>query len=595
MSLFEAENKIPTEQMSVSLPSVNGLNYSATQEIRFEIPDNIEYFNPKATSFECDVKLAFPTLSASQTYTRLQLDPDIGAQSLISRVQISTKSGVLLEEIAGYDVKCKMEYNYTNSQSVQNKRAITEGCTTETPDSRGTLGGSKSNAMNHSNNPYFQSYSRNAATLNGSSAPNASEIFVDCKVVLPLHCGILGADRAFPNKLAGSLVISILLQDNNRVFRQLDSVMKYRRLKSNPLFHSINGSKVSGSLAPNGSTDTFYFQNFNSQHISPSHCPFLISEQFGFTDENGSVDQVFTAVDGTYGLPTISALTMETVGTETLMKVTLNASVKLVGGGMNASDGDDYYAYSRAITEGDEFNPTYTVSNCNLICEKVSAGGFTSDIENMMREGGSVVYDFMNCTNYRYSQLVGDRVAQISINPNSKRMKAICCLPCDASVYRTVQAINASATYRIKPVNNQDVLFYANDSGLAGISNNLSSYQFLYGSEASGGPRLQPSRRVSTSKTSSGLSISAQPLIETDKALDAARIYAHSFAKFNENFGVFRAVALENGVYDARGVDFQLSVEYNETNGPQKPMLWNNFVYSLRSIVIRQDSVTIDI
>ena len=36
MSLFEAENKIPTEQLSVSLPSVNGLNYSATQEIRFE-------------------------------------------------------------------------------------------------------------------------------------------------------------------------------------------------------------------------------------------------------------------------------------------------------------------------------------------------------------------------------------------------------------------------------------------------------------------------------------------------------------------------------------------------------------------------------
>ena len=593
MSLFEAENKIPTEQMSVSLPSVNGLNYSATQEIRFEIPDNIEYFNPKATSFECDVRLAFPTtLAANQTYTRLQLDPDIGAQSLISRVQISTKSGVLLEEIAGYDVKCKMEYNYTNSQSVQNKRAITEGSTTETPDSRGTLGGSKSNAMNHSNNPYFQSYDPNAATLNAASTPNASEIFVDCKVVLPINCGILSADRAFPNKLAGSIVVSILLQDNNRVFRQLDSVMKYRRLNSNPLFHSINGSKVSGSLVPNGSTDEFFFQNENSQHISPSHCPFLIGEQFGFTNSDGTTDQVFTSASG---LPTIKEITMATVGTETLMKVTLNSSVELTGGGMNASDGAEFWAYSRAITEGGEFNPTYTVSNCNLICEKVSAGGFTSDIESMMREGGSVVYDFMNCTNYKYSQLVGDRVASISINPNSRRMKSICCIPTDASVYRTVQAINASATYRIKPVNNQDVLFYANDSGIAGISNNLSSYQFLYGSEASGGPRLQPSRRVSTSKTSSGLSISAQPLIETDKCLDAARIYAHSFAKFNENFGVFRAVALENGVYDARGVDFQLSVEYNETDGPQKPMLWNNFVYSLRSMVVRQDSVTIDI
>ena len=593
-NLYSAENKIPTEEMSVSLPSVNGLNYSATQEIRFEIPNNIEYFNPESTYMEADIRLKFPALAADQTYTRLQLDPDIGAQSLISRVQVSTMSGVLLEEINGYDVKCKMEYNYTNTQAVQNKRAITEGSSTSTPYSRCTTGGTLSNAMDHTTNPYFQAYDNNAATLNTASVPNASEIFVDCKVELPLNTGIFGGNRAFPNKLAGNLVVTILLQDNHRVFRQLDSVMKYRRLTSNPLFHSTNGSKISGSLADNGSTNVFYFQNENSQHITPAHCPFLIGEQFGFVKEVGVIDVVFNSASG---VPKISEITMDTVGTETLMKVTLNSSVQVVGDGMNASDGAEYFAYSRALTEGSAFEPTYSVSNCNLICQKVDAGGFTSDIESMMKEGTSIVYDFMNCTNYRYSQLVGDRVATININPNARRMKAAVCIPCDASVYSTVDAINASTTYVVYPEGAvyADTTFRANDSGLSGITNNLSSYQFLYGNEANGGPRLQPSRRVSTKKTSSGLSISSQPLIEIDKSLDAARIYAHSFGRFIENFQISRAVALENGVYDARNIDFQLSVEYNELLPPTKPMLWNNFIYSLRSIIIKQDSVTLDV
>tara|TARA_R110000737_G_scaffold219227_1_gene235356 strand:- start:703 stop:936 length:234 start_codon:yes stop_codon:yes gene_type:complete len=43
---WKASNKIPVQQTSVRLPSTNGLNYSAGQEIRLSIPEDITYFNP---------------------------------------------------------------------------------------------------------------------------------------------------------------------------------------------------------------------------------------------------------------------------------------------------------------------------------------------------------------------------------------------------------------------------------------------------------------------------------------------------------------------------------------------------------------------
>ena len=45
-SFWEASSKIPVEQTTVRLASTNGLTYSAGQEIRLTIPQDIRYFNP---------------------------------------------------------------------------------------------------------------------------------------------------------------------------------------------------------------------------------------------------------------------------------------------------------------------------------------------------------------------------------------------------------------------------------------------------------------------------------------------------------------------------------------------------------------------
>ena len=165
-----------------------------------------------------------------------------------------------------------------------------------------------------------------------------------------------------------------------------------------------------------------------------------------------------------------------------------------------------------------------------------------------------------------------------------QKCKAIFCIPTDATVYTSQQNINASETYKIA-VNelssaNPDYYLRSDRSGLVGIVDHLSDYQWIYNG------RLQPNRKVETSKISNSISINGQFLHELDKALSSAKIFGHSLAKFNKNFCVPRALALGNGAYDARGKDFVLQLNYNETTAPTKNHLWNNFVYHIRTIEI---------
>jgi len=65
--------------------------------------------------------------------------------------------------------------------------------------------------------------------------------------------------------------------------------------------------------------------------------------------------------------------------------------------------------------------------------------------------------------------------------------------------------------------------------------------------------------------------------------------------KYNENFVIGRALALGSGVYDARNKDFNLQVNYQETNAPSVPKLWKNYVFHLRRLVIKGDSILVEI
>jgi len=589
-SYWQASDKIPIEQKSVRIPAENGVNYIAGQEIRLRIDPTLKFFNPEETYLEFKVQIKPPTYSASGTDnlpcpTRLQLDAETGGQCLVRSLRIHDSNGVLLEEIENYNTLVAVKYDYHTNDSLKNKRAMTEGSSRHMIQTRGTVGNLKSDA----NNWYNPEYTKSLIGTNPINASFTSADFLNAKICMPLHSGILSNDRIFPNMLVGGITVTLLLEDNSRVFRMNDGAMRFRKLTLNPMFlDRKNAGGVNASVPTNGSFSSFRLRQRNSIANVPTQCPFVVGEKLGFQRYvNGNASVV--VFQNASHEPVINNITVD----GDYVRINLNASVEVDGIGIPDTDTVPVFVFSKSVGDATSYDPTYTVSDVNLIVQQVMPPAtYESSMMRKMKEGGVINYDFGSFTTYKYSQLSSDRVANIRLPINNSRCKSILCVPTDATVYTTKQNLNASTTYiesnfGALQTSDPDFVLRANRSGLTGILDEVSSYQWLYDG------RLQPNRLISLVKTATTKSISAQHLIELDKALSQSGITSHSMEKFNKNFVIGRALALGDAVYDARNKDFSLQVNYENTSAPSKNKLWLSFVHHIRSIRISGNSVSV--
>ncbi len=559
-SFWTANDKIPIAQRRVSVPSENGLEYSAGQKIMISVPPSIQYIQPKESYLQLDVKLALPSV-ADEAVTRLMLDETLGAQVLIRDLRIYSGGvgNVLLEEYQNYNVITALKYDYETNDTIRAKRALTEGSLNHSVECRGTCGTTTSNKNDCVTNPYFKPHSGTV------SASFTNDDFKTVKCLLPLNTGIFSNDKVFPVLMTEGLKLEIILERDTNVFRNLDQTLDNRMLNANPIFHSINGSDTAPSNASTtGTFGEFYVTRDNNQ-IGSAQFPFVVGEKLGFKNLTGANETTFT-VD-----PVIDQIELDPgAGDFGLVKITLKDDMDIA---TNAPTNRAFVLYSRS----DAGSPTYTVSNVELVLQQLTMpDGYTRKMLSMMKEGGSMNYDFLSFTNYKYSQLASDTVANIRLPFNQSRAKAVLCIPTD-STNRTVEAdTRASGTYLISQ-ENHDVANRSDRTGLVGITDNLTNYQFFYDG------KLNPSRKVSTAKLASRTSIDQQPLIELEKALAQSKIIPYSFRAFQSNFCIGRALSLQDGVYDTRNRDFNLQVEYNTAGSVNH--LWNCWISHIRRIV----------
>jgi len=274
-----------------------------------------------------------------------------------------------------------------------------------------------------------------------------------------------------------------------------------------------------------------------------------------------------------------------------MIKVKLNASYS-----PTRTLDQDFFLYSKSIENSATYNPTYTITNAEFVVQKVEMPqGYTSKLASMMKGGGAMNYDFVSATNYKISQQSAERVANLRLPLTQSRAKAILCIPTDASASGTKDLLMAKTTYetdydldadRVTRIENVN---HSQRTGIAGCADFLSSYQLFYDG------KLNPNRKVFTSKISNKVSVDAQPLIELEKALVMSGIKPFSMLKFRENFCIGRALSLQNGVYDARGRDFALQVEYQETDAPDIDKLWHCWCVHLRRIVISGSAISLQV
>tara|TARA_R100000541_G_scaffold6392_1_gene13929 strand:+ start:2050 stop:3768 length:1719 start_codon:yes stop_codon:yes gene_type:complete len=572
MSFFVADNKISIKQESIAIPSINGLNYNPGQLIELKIdPSQIKFFDPKNSYLQFNVKLQMPT-EASGAVAKFMLDSHIGAQALIKDIRIHDgNNNALLEEIVGYNIATMLKYDYHCNDSLRNKRALSEGAGGRiTP--HGQLGTRQSWQNSHKQG--FTVPDDDGETRTGL-LKNAS--YCNVKVCLPLNTGIFQNDKVFPSMLTNGLRIQILLEDADKVCRMCEGVMLNRKKRLNPFFHSSNGCLTStgaGGAMVNGTDYTTIFLTQDNGYLDPASVPFAVGERIAIVLASTGVEVA--------SVPNITISKIEFVSGFNLIKLTTNAFTP--GTTINTVANASHLLISKSVEGQSSYNMTYSVKDVNIVLQSLDMGSqYEADMLRRMREGGTINYDFLSMTNYRYSQLASDLVAQIQLPIENRRMKSVICVPTDSSVYTNKQILQASGTYEVVSGEFQD------RCGLVGISDNIQSYQFTYDG------RLQPSRLVDCSKTSSKTSVSQQHLIELEKALTAGGISGQSMLEFNNNFVLGRSVAVQGGVYDARNRQFSLNVNYTGASAPGKNKLWNNFVFHIRRMTIAGDTISVEV
>jgi len=597
MSFWTSDDKIPISQTKVSVPAEHGLQYSPGQKCEFKLPAGINFFQPSESYLNLTVKLK---KDAVNDPTRLQLDAETGMHVLIKDVRIYSGGAgrILLEEYQNYNVLTALKYDYETNDTLKAKRALTEGATVFSERSRSTTGLEHTQQNNLEENPYFKSMDGSASY----STAFTDDEYLDVKGLLQLNTGIFSNKKVFPIGMTEGLVVEIIFEDARRVFRTLDQTSRYRHLAMNPFFMSSNGTDdTAAPAAPNSAPQFPVAANasaFREFFVRRDNCqgwgedvdsfPFCIGEEITFMNASTGIENADTTRDAT---PAIISRIEYQAGVFNAVKVVLNGSYR-----PTADFTQELVVCSRAIEKASTYTPTYLIKNAEMILQQVEMPqGYTSKLSQMMKGGGAMNYDFLSGTNYKISQLASERVANLRLPLSQSRAKSVLCIPTDASSSGTKELLEAATTY----ITHYDLEsdsgtrnWNANHSqrtGLVGCIDELTSYQLFYDG------KLNPNRKVFCNKLSTKNSVDSQPLIELEKGLQMGGIMPFSFKKFRENFAIGRALSLQSGVYDTRGTDFNLQVEYQETSAPTIDKLWMCWCMHLRRIVISGNGIALQV
>ena len=597
MSFWTADDKIPISQTKVSIPAEHGLEYSPGQKCEFHLPAGINFFQPSESYLNLIVRLK---KDPTNDPTRLQLDAETGAHVLLRDIRVYSGGAgrQLLEEYQNYNVLTALKYDYETNDTLRAKRALTEGATIYSEHARNDHGIEQSMQNNLEENPYFK-------PADGSSSYSTAftdDEYLDVKALLQLNTGIFSNKKIFPIGMTEGLIVEIIFEDARRVFRTLDQTSRYRHLASNPFFMSSDGTDDTAApgapnstpqlpAAANASAFTqFWVRRDNSQGwgANVNSFPFCIGEEITFMNASTGIENPDTTRD--VGAPTIKRIEYQ-AGELNAIKVVLNSSYR-----PESNFTQELVVCSRAIEKASTYNPTYLIKNAEMILQQVEMpSGYTSKLASMMKSGGAMNYDFLSATNYKVSQLASERVANLRLPLSQSRAKSVLCIPTDASSSGTKELLLGSNTYITHYDLESDAgtrAWNANHSqrtGLTGCVDHLTSYQLYYAG------KLNPNRKVFCNKISTKNSVDSQPLIELEKGLQMGGIMPFSFKKFRENFCIGRALSLQSGVYDTRGTDFNLQVEYQESSAPSVDKLWMCWCMHLRRIVISGDGISLQV
>lgn len=583
MSFWKSGDKITLDQTEVEISAENGLEFTENNVIGLYIPPTVRFFSGKQTRLSFDVEIQ-PDTAGLFGATALMLDGALGGSSLFSKCRIyAGNRAQLIEETDEYDTMVNVKYSYESNDSIRSKRALTEGCSTWTPECRSTTGQLKSNQSDVMTNPYFEQRFHGKDRLIGDGAGDTQAIadkMQKAHVEIPIHMGCFANNsKAFPNVLTDGLYLELTCNPAAKVVRCLDTVAYHRSLFNGPKFNGAKTTTTAWTSA--GTKETVLFLNAaDNMQIDAQHCPFVVGEKLGIynatSDHNVAWDSDI--------VPTIKSITT----TANEVQITLVVGTKPAAAIDDCNPATaELWMYSVSLEQTGGYVPKYTISDVKMIVHRVDVGQqYESGMMAKMKSGGVISFDIPSVACHKNSVLKADRQATVQLNIDHAKARSIISVPTDASIYPVADKIISKGTY--KWFGDSVASWFSDTTGLTGCGNNLSSYNYMING------MLVPSRSVKTEKSSfKDDGIDGEHILELEKALLGAGIVPLSFKDYRRNFCIGRVLAMDqNTVFDGRGVDTRLLLDYSKTAADVQT-LWKHYVYHIKTLNIQGEGLTV--
>lgn len=570
---WRSGDKITLNQTEVEISAENGLEFKENNVIGLYIPPNVRFFSGKESRLSFDVELS----SDSTAITTLMLDGTIGAQSLFSKCRIyAGNRAQLIEELDDYDTFVSIKYSYETNDSIRNKRALTEGASVWTPECRSTTGQLKSNQSDVMTNPYFKQRFHGETRTGGTDTTIIANKMQKAHVEMPLHMGCFANNsKAFPNVLTDGLYVELTCNPAAKVVRTLDSGNLYRSKYNLPFFA---GAHTAGSDWKNGDAarTALFIDPDHNMMVDAQHVPFTVGETLG----------LWNATDDVELATNVPIVVVNIKQTGVNPEITINAAKPTAAADTDLAN-KEYYLFSKSLDGVASYNPSYTISDVKMIVHRVDVGPqYEQGMMNKMKSGGVIAFDIPSVQCHKNSVLKADRQATLNINIDHAKARSIISVPTDATVYTAADKTNSKGTYLW--FKDDAAEWYSDSSGLTGCGNNLKSYNYQLNG------MLVPSRAVSTKKSSSeDGGIDGEHILELEKSLLGGGIVPLSFKDYRKNFCIGRVLAMDpNTVYDGRGVDTRLLLDYSEKQADVQT-LWKNYVFHIKTLNINGDGINI--
>lgn len=196
------------------LPMGKTGDYSEEQKVQFEIPPDIGYIDGKQSYLYMEVEntstLKNTSTGAAQDskHVPVMLQPHLGASALVRRLQLTSKNGVELEDIDGYNTYVGLLNAYTHDRDEYQAMSLVEGVTGHSArkDNRSVL------------NPAVHYFSPSPDVEKTKGEAIGGNVAVTASFCMPIHLGLFSGlgdseeKQAYPNLPIGGSILNVYLE-----------------------------------------------------------------------------------------------------------------------------------------------------------------------------------------------------------------------------------------------------------------------------------------------------------------------------------------------------------------------------------------------